>query len=84
MLPALKVGGVQEIFEEYRLKDVLGVRLMLQMKHAQTPDSVSVSFDCLIGLLLTAHMSFPSFSPARTDRLPYQRPHPRPPPQRPP
>ena len=48
-------GRVEGVLEENGLKDVLGVRIVFQMQHAQPPDGVGVPVDGGVDLLFTPH-----------------------------
>lgn len=82
MLLALKGPVMEQIFEKHRLKNVLGIRFIFQMDHAQPPHGVAVPLNGPVGLRFVPH-GLPS-SPLRSLPVCYQPPwQPRPQPRQP-
>ena len=55
MLLAFKDSGAEDVFQKYRLKDVLRVGMILQMQRAHPPNGIRIPFHGLNRLLFAPH-----------------------------
>lgn len=58
-LRAVEGRSVENIFQKYGLKYVLGVTVILEMDHTDPADGIRIPVDCPAGFFLAAHNSFP-------------------------
>ena len=59
MLRIRKGFGMQGIFEEYGLENILGVGMVFEMEHAEPADGIRIPFDRLVDLLFLPHRKTP-------------------------
>lgn len=55
MLLALKFRGAGDILQKNCLKDVLGIRMILQMNHTDPPDQIRIAVNGPVRLPFTPH-----------------------------